>query len=114
MQHDWHVGGVEELDRVGSTLSTELVRLNRNLNTEALEVDNGGENDDGGDEVHDVGKATTPESLTKCATLVVPGEEEVEEGNKSTLEFWSTTGVDGGGRESLPDNGLANVGGNEE
>jgi hypothetical protein len=114
LQHDRHVGGVEELDGVGSTLSTEPVRLDRDLDTEALKVDDGGENDDGGDEVHDVGEATTPESLTKSATLVVPGEEEVEEGNESTLEFWSTTGVDGGGRECLPDDGLANVGSNEE
>ena len=38
----------------------------------------------------------------------------MEEGNESTLEFWSTTGVNGGGRECLPDDGLANVGGNKE
>jgi len=114
LQHDWHVGGVEEFDGVGSTLSTEPVGLYRDLDAEALKVDDGGENDDGGDKVHDVGKATTPESLTKCATLVVPGEEEVEEGNESTLEFWPTAGVDGGGGECLPDDGLANVGSNEE
>ena len=40
-----------------------------------------------------------PESLAESAALVVPGEEEVEEGNEGTLEFWSTAGVDGGGRE---------------
>ena len=114
MQHDRHVGGVEELDGIGSTLSTEPVRLDRDLDTEALEVDNSGENDDGCDEVHDVGKATTPESLTKSAALVVPGEEKVEKGNECTLEFRSTAGVDGGGRECLPDDGLANVGSNEE
>jgi len=74
LQHDRHVGGVEELDGIGSTLSTEPVRLDRDLDTEALEVDNSGENDDGCDEVHDVGKTTTPESLTKSTTLVVPGE----------------------------------------
>ena len=114
LQHDGHVGGVEELDGVGATLSTEPVGLDRDLDAESLKVDDSGENDDGGDEVHDVWKATTPESLAKCATLVVPGEEEVEEGNKSTLEFWSTAGVDGCGGECLPDDGLANVGSNEE
>jgi len=114
LQHDGHVGGVEELDRVGSALSTEPVGLDRDLDAEALKVDNRGENDDGGDEVHEVGETTAPESLTKCATLVIPGEEEMEESNESTLEFWSTAGVDGGGRECLPDDGLANVGGNEE
>lgn len=114
LQHDRHVGGVEELDGVGSTLATELVRLDRDFNAETLEVDDSSENNGGGDEVHDVGKATTPEGLTKSAALVVPGEEEVEEGNKSTLKFWSTASVNGSGRECLPDNGLANVGSNEE
>lgn len=95
-------------------MSAEPVGFYRYLDTEALEVDDSGENDDGGDEVHDIGQATTPESLTKSTALVVPCEEKVEEGNESTLEFWSTTGVDGGGRECLPDDGLANVGGDEE
>ena len=114
MQHDGHVGGVEEFDGVGSALSTEPVRLDGDLDTEALEVDDGGKDDSSGDEVHDVGKATTPESLTKSASLVVPGEEEVEEGDKCTLEFWTAAGVNGSGRECLPDDGLANVSSNEE
>ena len=114
LQHDRHVGGVKELDGVGSTLSTEPVRLYRDLNAESLEVDDGGENDGGGNEIHDVGKAGTPEGFTEGATLVVPGEEKMEEGNESTLEFWSTAGIDGGGREGLPDDGLADVGCNEE
>lgn len=114
MQHDRHVGSVEELDRVGSTLSTEPVRLYRDLNTESLEVDDGGENDGSGNEIHDVWKASAPEGLTEGATLVVPGEEEMEESDKGTLEFWSTAGVDSGGGECLPDDGLANIGSNKE
>ena len=38
----------------------------------------------------------------------------MEEGNESTLEFRSTAGVDGSGGERLPDDGLANVGSDEE
>ena len=38
----------------------------------------------------------------------------MEEGDKSTLEFWTATGVDGSGRECLPDDGLANVSSDEE
>jgi len=114
LQHDRHVGCVEELDGVGSALPTEPVGLDRNLDTETLEVDDSSEDDGGGNEVHDVGKATTPESLTKSATLVVPGEEEVEEGNESTLKFGTTACVDGSGRECLPDNGLADVCSNKE
>ena len=114
LQHDRHVGSIEELDGIGSSLPAEPVGLDGDLDTEALEVDDSGEDDGGGDEVHNVGKATAPESLTKSTALVVPSEEEMEEGNESTFEFRSTTGVDGGGRERLPDDGLANVGSDEE
>jgi hypothetical protein len=95
-------------------LSTEPVRLDGDFDAEALEVDDSGENDSGSNEVHDVRKTGTPEGLTESATLIVPGEKEMEEGNKSALKFWSTAGVDGGGRESLPYDGLANVGSDEE
>ena len=110
MQHDRHVGSVEELNGIGSTLSTEPVGLDGDLNTEALKVDNSGESNGGGNEIRDVGEASAPESLAESAALVIPGEEEVEEGNEGTLEFWSTAGVDSGGREGLPDDGLASVG----
>lgn len=38
----------------------------------------------------------------------------MEQSNDGSLEFRSTSSVDGGGRESLPDDALANVGGNEK
>lgn len=38
----------------------------------------------------------------------------MEESNDGTLKFGTTTGVDCGGGEGLPDNRLADVGGNEE
>jgi hypothetical protein len=38
----------------------------------------------------------------------------VEEGNERAFKLGSTTSIYGGGRERLPDDGLANVGGNEE
>lgn len=114
LEHDRHVRGVEELDGVSTTLATEPVGLDGDLDTETLEVDDNGENNNSGDEVHDVGETITPECFTESTALVVPGEEEVEERNEGAFEFRSTTGVDGGGRECLPDDGLANVGGNEQ
>ena len=63
-----------------------------------------------GNEIHDSGEANAPGSLTESAALVVPGEEEVVEGNEGTLEFWPMAVVDDGGREGLPDDGLASVG----
>ncbi len=38
----------------------------------------------------------------------------MEEGNDSSLKLSSPSSVDGGRREALPDNGLTDVGGNEE
>ena len=52
----------------------------------------------------------TRQEASESAALVVPGEEEVVEGNEGTLEFWPMAVVDDVGREGLPDNGLASVG----
>lgn len=41
-------------------------------------------------------------------------EKQVEESDESTFEFWSTSSVDGRGRESFPDNRFANVRCDEE
>lgn len=41
-------------------------------------------------------------------------EKQVEECDESTFEFWSTSSVDGCGRESFPDNRFANVRSDEE
>lgn len=89
-------------------------RLDGNLDTETLEVDNSGEDGKGGKEVHDVGEVLSVERLLKSALFVWPCEEEVEERNNGTFELWSTASVDGGWGESLPHNRLANVGSDEE
>ena len=56
----------------------------------------------------------TPERFTKGTALVVPGEEKVEERDDGALKLGSTSSVDGGGGECLPDNRFANIGGNEK
>ncbi len=114
LEHNGHVGRVEQTDGVRATHSTLARRLDRDLNAEALEVDNSREDNKGGEQVHDVRQVLAVESLAQSTLLVGPGEKEMEESNDGTLEFWATTGVDGGGREGLPDNGLADVGGNEK
>lgn len=114
LQHNWHVRGVKEADWVGSASATLAGRLDWDLHTETLEVDDSGEDEEGRDQVHDVGEVLAVERLLESALLVGPGEEEVEESNDRSLELWSTTGVDGGGRERLPDDRLANVGSNEQ
>lgn len=49
-----------------------------------------------------------------ATNLVVSCEHEVEEGYDCALEFDSTRAGEGVGGESLPDDGLADVGGDEE
>ncbi len=50
LKHDGHVRGVEELDGVGTTLTAEAVALDGDLNAEALEVDDDGEDDNSREE----------------------------------------------------------------
>lgn len=114
MQHDRHVRGVEETDGVGSTNTTLTRGLDWDFDAEALKIDNSGKNDEGSNKVHDVREVLTVESFIESTLLIGPGEQEVEEGNDSSFELGSTTSVDGGRREGFPDDGLANVGGNEE
>lgn len=113
-EHDGHVGRVEEFDGVSSSLSSVSVALDRNFDSESLEIDDEGEDGDGRDEIHDVGESFPVECLLQRSSLVVPSEEEMEEGDDGSFEFGSSTGVDGRRRESLPDDRLADVGRDEE
>lgn len=54
------------------------------------------------------------ESFSKSAGLVWPCDEEVEERDDCTFEFFAPTCIDGGGGESTPDNGFADTGRDEE
>lgn len=114
LQHDGHVGGVEETDWVRAAGTTLARGLDGDLDAETLEVDDGGEDSESGQQVHDVGEVLSVESLLEGTLLVGPGHQEVEEGDDGTLELGTTTSVDGGRRESLPHDRLANVGGNEQ
>ena len=114
LQHDGHVGGVEQADRVRAAGTTLARGLDGNLDAEALEVDDGNKDEDGGQEVHDVGEVLAVEGLLESTLLVGPGHQKVEQSNDGTLKLGATAGVDGGGREGLPHDGLADVGGNEQ
>jgi len=114
LKHNRHVGSIEELDGITSTLSSEPVALHRDLNPESLEIDHNCEDDNGCKEVHDVGQSVPPERFTKGTAFVVPSEQQMEQRDDGAFEFGSTADVDCGWRESFPDDGFTNVGGNEE
>ena len=89
--------------RARTRLAIGTVALDRDLETEDLEVDDSTKGDGGSDEVHDVRKTVAPECLAKSSSFVVPRKEEMEESDDGTFEFGSTAGVDGSWGERLPD-----------
>jgi hypothetical protein len=114
LEDDGHVGCVEKLDGVGSSLSTVLLVLHGKIDTPSLEVDDDDEDEYGSQEIGQVGKVLTIESLLERTKLITSGDHQVEECNNSSFEFSSTSSVEGGGTECLPDDGLTNIGCDEE
>lgn len=114
LKDDRHVGCVEKLDGVVSLLSTVLLVLDRKIDTPSLEVDDNDEDQNSSQKVGQVRKILTVESLFKSLDLVRTGDEKVEESNDSSFELGTSTSVDGGRTEGLPDDGFTNVGGDED
>ena len=113
LEHDGHVGCVEETDGVGTAHSSLSAALDWDFDTKSLEVDHGSKHDQCSQEVHDVGQVLPVECFTESSLLVRPCKEEMEERNNSPLKFGSSAGIDGRWRESLPDDRFADIGGDE-
>lgn len=114
LQHDGHIGCVEEADRVATTHTSLAGGFHGDFDAESLQVDHSCEDDQGREEVHDVGQILAVESFPQSTLLVGPGEKQVEEGNDSALELGTTASVNGGRGEGFPDYGFADVGRNEQ
>ena len=108
LQDDRDVAGVEQLDGVAAVLAAVTGRLDRQVDTEALEVDDA-EDQDRSTEVHQVGKILAVEGLPESVDLVLAGGEQEEQGDEGAVAC-----VEGGRGEALPDDRLADVGGDEE
>lgn len=114
LEDDGDVGGVEQFDGIAAVLSSVSGALDGQVHSESLEVYHHTENEDGGEQIHQVGQVLSVESLSQSSDLVLSGGQQMEEGNHRSLELGSSSGVDGGGGESFPYDGLTNVGGNEQ
>ena len=79
-----------------------------------LEVDDDEDNNDGGDEVADVGRVLAVKGLLQRVELVLLGEQEVEQRDDGTFELGTLLRADCDRRERFPQDDLANVGGDEE
>ena len=95
-------------------MSSKPITFNRNFYPEALEVDNDHEDDDSCYEVHHVRETIAPEGFSECTTFVIPGKQEMEQGDDGTLEFGTSAGIESGRRERFPDDTFAYVGCDEE
>jgi hypothetical protein len=79
-----------------------------------LEVDNDDEHEHSGQQVENVGQVRTVECFLQCLHFVTARDEQMEQSNDGSFELSSAASVDGGRGESLPDDVLADVGGDEE
>eukprot|EP00968_Pinguiococcus_pyrenoidosus_P003040 scaffold180_cov311-Pinguiococcus_pyrenoidosus.AAC.22 len=114
LQDDGHVAGVEELDGEGARVAA-LARVGqRQVHLPALEEDDHEEHQDGGQEVHEVGQVAAEERLSQGPQLIGSREHHVEERDDGALELRAAPRVDRRGRQRLPHDALAGVGGDEE
>jgi hypothetical protein len=131
LQNDGDVRGIEELD--GEWLSVtlglssgqleldlEILQKRKSLMSMStvmityLEPNDNEHDDNGGGQVTEVGGVLTLEGLIDTVHRVRLGHDEMEGGDDGALELSALVRTDGHGRETLPHDCLANVGGNEE
>lgn len=114
LENDGHVGGVEELDGVVHDSTAGSLRLERELNLEALEVNHHAENCNGGKELDHVGHTLAVESFLQGLGLIRACEQELEHVDQSAFKLGTGALVEGVGRERFPHDAFADVGGDEE
>ena len=66
---------------------TPVTQCTKHRNPNDLEVYDDGEDQNGGQEVHEVGEVLTVEGLTQTPHLVLSGGQQVEEGNHCTFKL---------------------------
>ena len=102
MQHNRHVARVEEAYRIATAHSTLARALERNLDAEALEVDDSGEDDERREQVHDVGQILAVECLLERNGFIGPGQEQMEQRDDRTFKFRAAARVDRCWRKGFP------------
>mmetsp|Transcript_16032 Transcript_16032/g.53731 ORF Transcript_16032/g.53731 Transcript_16032/m.53731 type:complete len:352 (+) Transcript_16032:252-1307(+) len=114
LEDDGDVAGVEQLDGIAPLPALLLRVLHRKLDPEPLEVDDQDEDKHSSQQVGHVGQVLAVERLLEGPDLVLLRHQQVEQSDQGALELGSSSCVDGGWAERLPDDRLADVGGDEE
>ena len=87
LQNDRHVARVEKLDRVYLLGAAPVLGGDGKVDAEALEVDDDQEDDDGREQVGDVGQRRAVEGFFEGLDLVPTGQQQVEERDNGTFEL---------------------------
>lgn len=114
LQNDGNVRGVEELDRIRAGLTTVSGRFDGQVDAEALEIDDNGEDEHSSEQIGEIGQVLAVEGLLESAHLVVACGQQVKERNDGALELGAAACVYCRWTERLPYDCLADVCRNEE
>ena len=79
-----------------------------------LEVDDDKENNNGGQEIHQVWQVGSVKGFIEGTNFIILGSQKMEKGDDGSFEFGTTTNVDGGWGECFPDDGFTDIGGDEK
>lgn len=114
LQHNGHVGGVEQSDWVQGIRAPLSSRLNGDLYSETLQVHNGQEHEDGGQNLEHIGQVLSVECLQNGSSLVRSGAQKMEQGDHCTIKLGTLTSRGSGWSKSLPHDFFAHVGSSEQ
>lgn len=114
LKNDWDVGSVEQLDWVWLGLALNSVALDSKINSESLEENDDEEDKNSWEQVDKIWEFRSVEWMLDSLEFIGSEEDGVEEGNDWSLVLLSVGSGLGDGGEWLPDDGLADVDGNEE
>lgn len=114
LENDWDVGSVEQLDWVWLGLALNSVALDSKINSESLEENDDEEDENSWEQVDKIWEFRSVEWMLDSLEFIGSEEDGVEEGNDWSLVLLSVGSGLGDGGEWLPDDGLADVDGNEE
>lgn len=114
LENDWDVGSVEQLDWVWLGLALNSVALDSKINSESLEENDDEEDKNSWEQVDKIWEFRSVEWMLDSLEFIGSEEDGVEEGNDWSLVLLSVGSGLGDGGEWLPDDGLADVDGNEE
>ena len=84
------------------------------FNMTYLEVDDDQDHNDSGDQVGHIRRVLSVECLLQSVESILLSEQEVEECDDSAFKLGSLIRADGDGREGLPQDDLADIGGDEQ